>query len=125
MGKKKVEVENKTSALKMQLRLRYCTSKLCKSIGLMFRFRIRPEWGIVLVGKKDSRAHSAVNMLFVFCRLGIIWVNNSGIVVDKMMAYPWISFLSPKQPAKDIIEVNPMRLNEFNVGDRISFERRS
>ena len=83
MGKKKVEVENKTSALKMQLRQRYCTSKLCKSVGLMFRFTIHPEWGIVLVGKKDSQAHSAVNMLFVFWRLGIIWVNNSGIVVDK------------------------------------------
>lgn len=68
---------------------------------------------------------SAIHMFAVFIDLGIIWINNGGVVVDKCLAKRWITIKAPKQPARYILEIVPERLNEFTVGDKVHFEEQT
>jgi uncharacterized membrane protein (UPF0127 family) len=62
-------------------------------------------------------------MFGVFFDLGIIWLNDSGEVVDKCLAKRWVTIKAPRKPARYVLEVVPERLNEFRIGDMISFEQ--
>ena len=88
----------------------------------MFRKGIPENWGLLLVYHSDSIVNSSIHMFFVPFDLGIIWVNQAGEVVDKAVARRWIGLKSPKAPASYILEIVPERLNEFEIGDKVSFK---
>jgi uncharacterized membrane protein (UPF0127 family) len=119
---KNVIVVNETRSLESPLQASYCFTFFCRLRGLTFRQQIPPNWGLLLVQAKDSRMDSAIHMFAVFIDLGIIWINNVGVVVDKCLAKRWITIRVPKQPARYILEIIPKRLNEFTVGDKVHFE---
>jgi uncharacterized membrane protein (UPF0127 family) len=119
---KNVEIVNETHSLESPLQASYCFSFLCRLRGLTFRRRIPSNWGLLLVQEKDSRLDSAIHMFGVFIDLGIIWINESGEIVDKCLAKKWITIKVPQNPARYILEIVPERLDEFNIGDRIRFE---
>ena len=118
----KVEILNLTKPLKSKLQAGYCESFLCKLRGLTFRRNLPMERGLLLVEKMDDRMLTGIHMLFVFFKLGIVWINNEGIVVDTQVAKPWVSFLLPKEAARYVLEIVPERISEFRIGDKVNFE---
>lgn len=119
---KHVTIHNLTQAEKEPLRAIYCDSFACRLRGLTFRRRLDIQDGILLVQKRDSRMDAAIHMLGVFFDLGIIWINETEVVVDTCLARRWRPAYIPKKPARYILEIHPDRLSEFTVGDQVRFE---
>lgn len=71
--------------------------------------------------KQESRLNTAIHMLFVFFELGVLWVNDQGIVVDKVLARPWRLSYTPRVPARYVIEAEPSILDMVDVGDHVQF----
>ena len=110
--------ENGRSLLKAA---KWCDGFGSKLRGFTFRRHLERSDGLVLVEKKDSRVSTAIHMLFVFFELGVIWVNDAGEVVDKVLAKPWRLSYTPQAPARYVIELHPSLLDEVKIGDYIEF----
>jgi uncharacterized membrane protein (UPF0127 family) len=119
--KSQVQIINHSHALASSLQARYCQSFTCRLRGLTFRCRLAPEKGLLLVQARESRSDAGIHMFFVFMDLGVIWINAQGLVVDLKLAKAWRSIIVPQAPAQYVLEVAPQRLNEFEVGDRLTF----
>lgn len=118
---KNKEVKNRSKTLLNPISIKICESFLCKLRGYTFRAGIKEDQGLLLVEEIQSRIATSIHMVFVFFKLGIVWINDDGIVVDTRIAYPFISFQIPKAPAKFVLEISPQRLKEFSIGDKIEF----
>jgi uncharacterized membrane protein (UPF0127 family) len=100
---------------------RWCDGFLSRLRGFSWRRRLRPLEGLVLVEKGDSRLSSAIHMLFVFVDLGVLWVNEAGLVVDSVVARPWRLSYRPAAPARYVVEADPAIVNQVPVGDHLTF----
>jgi uncharacterized membrane protein (UPF0127 family) len=118
---KTVEVQNQNKNLSSPLKAVYCSSFLCRLRGLMFRKTLPADEGLVLVYGSDSRMDASIHMMFVNFDLAVIWINSAGEVVDKVLAKQWKLAYLPKSPARYVLEIVPERLDEFEVGDRVTF----
>lgn len=119
---REVEIINDVRPLKSPLRAGLCTSYWCHLWGLSFRRTIPYEWGLILGYRTENRIDPGIHMLGMNFDLGIVWINADGEVVDLRYARKWLSFIIPKKAAKYALEILPQRLEEFQVGDQISFE---
>jgi hypothetical protein len=117
-----IQLENIKQPLPTPLHVLYCDSFLCRLRGLMFRSSLAPGQGLLLVEGRDSRIDTAIHMLFVFMDLAVIWINSEKVVVDTVLARAWRPAYAPRQPARYILEIHPVRLKEFNIGDKIEFQ---
>ena len=118
---KDVDITNQTHPLPSVLKAGYCDSFLCRLKGLMFRKGIPEDWGLLMVQSSESIVNSAIHMFDVPFNLGVIWLNDAGVVVDSCEAKKWVGLGSPQAPARYILEIVPSRLGEFSIGDKISF----
>jgi uncharacterized membrane protein (UPF0127 family) len=100
---------------------RWCDTFLSKLRGFTGRRQLGPNEGLVLVERADSRLASAIHMLFVFCDLGVLWVNDAGQVVDRVVARPWRLSYRPAAPARYVVEASPAIVADVRVGDHIRF----
>ncbi len=105
-------------------RAKWCDNFSDKLRGFTFRRHLAADDGLVLVEKSDSRVAASIHMLFVFFDLGVIWVNDSGEIVDKVLAKPWRLSYVPQAPARYVIEGHPSLLEQVEVGDQIQFGER-
>jgi uncharacterized membrane protein (UPF0127 family) len=103
-------------------RLKWCHSFGRKLRGFTFRRTLSPDEGLVLVETSDSRVNSAIHMLFVFFDLGVIWLNDTGEIVDKKLARPWRLSYVPQSPARYVIELHPSLLDQVQIGDHLRFD---
>lgn len=103
------------------IQVRYMDSFFSRLRGYMFRKSISIDEGIVLVQPRESIADASIHMLTVFMDLGVVWMDASQIIVDKVLAKSWRPFYFPQKPAKFTLEVHPDRLAEFHIGDKITF----
>lgn len=117
-----VQIKNHTRPLPSSLMAGYCESFLCKLRGLSLRRSLTYESGLLLIGQKDSRLDAAIHMVGVFFDLGIVWINDHNRVVDRRLARAWVSVQMPSQPARFVLEIAPERLDDFHIGDEVSFE---
>lgn len=122
---KNVVILNESRPITTPLQAGYCVSFLCKLRGLTFRRNIPEDWGLLLVQSKDSIIDSSIHMFFMFFDLGIVWINDSGEVVDRCIAKRWLTIKAPKNPARYILEIYPERFDEFHIGDKIRFEEQT
>ncbi len=83
-----VEVRNRTQARSV-IRARWCATFVCRLRGLMFRRRLAPGEGLLLVERSAGRTQTAIHMAMVFCPLGVIWLDDRRRVVDTRVALPW------------------------------------
>jgi uncharacterized protein len=119
---KTIHIEINNRPLPMPLQAIYCDSFLCRLRGLMFRSRLDPQAGLLLVEARDSRVDTAIHMLFVFMDLAVIWINSKNEVVDTVLARAWRPAYIPRQAARYILEIHPIRLDEFKIGDHVEFK---
>ena len=104
-------------------RVKYCDSFLCRLRGLMFRKRLEPDDGLLLVqGKRDSRIDTSIHMLFVPFDLTVVWINTDMTVVDKIIAKAWRPAYAPAKPACFILEIHPGRWDDYQVGDKVEIQ---
>ncbi len=116
------QLTNQTTPLTSPLKVKYCSSFLCKFKGLSWRASLPQEEGLLLVQSKDSKLDSSIHMFGMFFDLAIIWINEQNQIVDVKPAYKWRSILFPQQPAKYALEINIERLSEFKKGEIIHLE---
>jgi uncharacterized membrane protein (UPF0127 family) len=93
-------------------------SKLC---GLMLQKEISPNAGLILSESSESVINSSIHMLFMRFNIAVIWLNKDKFVVSKKLAKKWrLAYFSDK-PACYIVETHPSQLENFSIGDHISF----
>ena len=103
--------------------VKYCDSYHCRLRGLMFRKRLEPDDGLLLVqGRRDSRIDSSIHMLFVPFDLNVVWINTEMTVVDKVIAKSWRPAYFSSTPACYILEIHPDRREDYQIGDKVEFQ---
>lgn len=90
--------------------------------GLMFRPHLEPDFGLLLVGNKDSRLDSSIHMFFVPFDLAVFWINADMQIVDKVIAQSWKPAYFPKADAKYTLEIHPDRFGDYEIGDKVEFK---
>jgi uncharacterized membrane protein (UPF0127 family) len=116
-----IEVRREAGEGPLLERVRFCDSFLCRLRGLTFRRRLRENEGLLLVGRRESRADTAIHMFFVFFPIAAVWLNGEGRVVDTKLASPFRPLYVPQAPARDVLEGPPSLLERVQVGDRLRF----
>jgi len=89
----------------------------------MFRKELDSADGLLLVQKNESRSNAAIHMFFVGMDLGVIWLDNNRKIVDIQLAESWKPMYTPQHPARYILEITPDRITDFNIGDKLDFEK--
>jgi uncharacterized membrane protein (UPF0127 family) len=117
-----IHVNNLNKAIENPARVGFCDSFPCKLRGLMFRPRLSPDEGLLLVENRDSRLDTSIHMLFVPFDLAVFWINSDMAVVDKVMAKSWRPAYLPKANARYTLELHPRRWEDYAIGDRVEFK---
>ncbi|HNO31098.1 MAG TPA: DUF192 domain-containing protein [Anaerolineales bacterium] len=117
-----IYVTNATRPIAALAKVGFCDSFLCRLKGLMFRTRLDPDEGLLLVEKRDSRLDTSIHMFFVPFDLAVIWINSDLTVVDKVLAKSWKPAYFPKADAKYILEIHPTRWADYEIGDKVEFK---
>jgi uncharacterized membrane protein (UPF0127 family) len=105
-------------------RARWCSSFWCHFRGLQLIPRLPDDEGLLFVTDYEGRLHTAIHMFFMLFSIGVIWLDRSGIVVDKTFAKPWRPSYAPRSPAQYYIEANPSILERVEIGDHLRFDER-
>ena len=117
-----VEINNLTNINQTPLRAGVCDSFYLKLHGLMFTTPISPSEGHIFIEKVDSKLNSTIHMFFMRFDISVIWLNQKLEVVDKALARKWRPYYAPSHPASYILETHVSRLDQFQIGDKISLE---
>jgi uncharacterized membrane protein (UPF0127 family) len=102
-------------------RVRVCRGFGRKLLGLMFRRRLAPDEGALLVYGKPSIVQTSIHMFFVPFPLGVFWLDAEGRVVDRVEARPWRPYYASAAPACFVLELHPAALDILQKGNRVSF----
>lgn len=103
-------------------RVKWCASSWCRFKGLQFVRHLPDEEGVLFVTASESRTNTAIHMFFCFFPIAVIWLDKSGLVVDKALAKPWRPAYVPKAPAQYFLEAKPHVLDKVAVGDMLTFD---
>ena len=100
---------------------RWCSSRLCRLMGLQFRRHLNPGEALILVKDKDSTSSTSIHMFFVFFPIAAIWINGKGKVTSAQLAKPWRPYYASPEPARYVVETSPKILQKISVGDELDF----
>ena len=103
----------------LPVRARRCDSFLCRLRGLTFRRALGEEEGLLFVEPVASRLGTALHMLFVFFDIGVIWLDDAGVVVDTAVARPFRPYYAPRAAARYFLEAAPALVDQVRVGERL------
>lgn len=103
-------------------RVRLCESYWCHLRGLQFVMHLPSDEGLLFVTNRESRAHTAIHMFFMFFSIAVIWLDANGKVVDKKLAKPWRPAYAPSEPAQYYLEANVELLERVQIGDVLNFD---
>lgn len=116
-----VRVCNRSQEGRLLVLARWCESYLCRLRGLTFRLKLPEQNGLLLVGHTDSIPLATIHMFGVFFSLGVIWLDSSRRVVDRVLARPF-GIYRPISPARYVLEGRPSILDGVSLGDELVFE---
>ena len=88
----------------------------------MFKKNLPEGQGLLLVQSTDSKINASIHMMFMWIDLAVIWINSDYIIVDRIFAKRWKMGYFPKSPAKYVLETGVSHINDFNIGDVVTFE---
>ena len=101
------------------IRVKYCESFWQKLLGLMFSKTLRPDVGIILVEKAESKLNTSIHMFFMNYDITVLWLDKNLVIVDKTLAKKWMPYYGPKAPAQYVVELHASRLSDFTVGEKL------
>jgi uncharacterized membrane protein (UPF0127 family) len=61
----------------------------------------------------------------MFFSIAVIWLDKSGVVVDKKLAKPWRLSYASQAPAQYYIEARPSLLERVEIGMKLRFDEES
>ena len=117
-----IHVNNLSRPIERPAQVGFCDSFLCRLRGLMFRSRLSPDEGLLLVERRDGRLDTSIHMFFVPFDLAVFWINSDMTVVDKVIAKSWKPAYFPRADAKYTLEVHPKRWADYEIGDKVEFK---
>lgn len=120
-AKRRVLRNAQTGAVVLE-RVRLCDTFWCRFRGLQLVRHLPEAEGLLFVTSGESRANTTIHMFFMLFSIGVVWLDASGVVVDKCLAKPWRPAYAPQQPAQYFIEANPGVLDRVQIGDKLSFD---
>ena len=118
----KIPIQNLTRPLDNPLSVRQCAGFFQRFVGLMFHPPLKPDDGILLIGRDESQMDASIHMLFMRMDITVVWMNRALEVVDVKIAKKWRPMYAPSKPAIYTLEISSDRLSEFSIGDRLHFE---
>ena len=93
-----------------------------KSKGLRFAKRLKKGQAIILEANEESIFETTIDMFFVFFPIDVLWVNSNKEVVDiRRSVKPFTPVITPRKPAKYVIELPRGSTDHINLGDVLSF----
>lgn len=88
----------------------------------MFSKELKEDAGILLVEKNQTRINTSIHMLFMNYDLTLLWLDQSLVVVDKVLAKKWVPIYLSKKPAQYVLELHPSKISEFSIGEQLIME---
>ena len=120
MPMKRLQIVNRTRLLRQPLSVRLCDTFSCRFLGLMGRRSIAEDDGLLFVWPREGR-DTAIHMLFMRFPIAVVWLDGARRVVDARLLKPWVGFGVPRSPARYVLELHPVRLAEFQIGDEVTW----
>lgn len=121
VSNKKITVVRKYDSAVLLDSIHWCSSRLCRLVGLQFHRPLRPGEGLILAKNKDSIASSSIHMFFVFFPIAAVWINGEGRVMHTALAKPWRPYYASPAPARYVLETTPDFLEKVAIGDLLEF----
>jgi uncharacterized membrane protein (UPF0127 family) len=103
------------------IHLEICKSFWSKFMGLMFRKELPSNTGLIFQYDSESILNTSIHMLFMNFPITVVWINLDNIVVDKKIAMPWHIMYASALPACSVIETNTKFIDEFLLGEKLTF----
>jgi uncharacterized membrane protein (UPF0127 family) len=88
----------------------------------MFRKRLDPYSGVILVESRDSLINTTIHMFFMNFDILVAWIDKSGSVVDTQIARRWRPYYKSQKPASLVLEVHCQHVKDIQIGDKIIYE---
>ena len=117
-----IYINNLSRPLNQPALVGYADSFLSKLRGLMFRKRLDPDDGLLLVEKRNSRLDTSIHMFFVPFDLAVFWINSDLVVVDKLIAKSWRPAYMSRADAQYTLEIHPDRFRDYEIGDQVEIQ---
>ncbi len=106
----------------LPLRVRRCDTFRCRLRGLMFRRALAEDEALFFVESRSGRLTAAIHMCCVPFPIGVLWLDEAGRVVDKIVARPWRPFYAPHRPARYYLEGPPALVTWVEEGEKLHWE---
>ena len=91
-------------------------------MGLRFKKKLNKKKGIIIELSEESKNKLIADMLFVFFKLDMAFLDSSKKIIDiRRNVKPFISFIIPKEKAKYLIEMNAGEMKNLEIGDKFEF----
>lgn len=93
-----------------------------RSKGLRFAKRLGKGQAIILEADEESIFETTIDMFFVFFPIDVLWVSSEKEVVDiRRGVRPFTPIITPRKPAKYVIELPNGTTSHINLGDKLDF----
>lgn len=102
--------------------VRYCDDLWSRSRGLRFRKKIKSGEALILVASDENYFETTLDMFFVFFPIDVLWLDNNKRIVDmKENLRPFTPMITPRKPARYVIELPRGSIKNMKLGDEIKF----
>jgi uncharacterized membrane protein (UPF0127 family) len=101
--------------------------KTCKDIfsrgkGLRFSKPLKKGQAMLFISPEESCLYTSIDMFFVFFSIDIIWLNSDKEIIDiRRNIKPFTPLVTPKKPAKYVIELPVNSSNFLKIGNKLKF----
>lgn len=85
----------------------------------MFSRELKPDHGIIIVEKNESRINTAIHMMFMNYDITVLWLDKKMVIIDKVLAKRWVPYYGSKNPAQYVVELHQSKFSEYSIGDQL------
>ncbi len=103
-------------------RVRLANNFLSRAKGLMFERKSNFNYALIISLSRETCIRATLHSFFVFFPIGVLFLNSEKKVVEKTLLKPFTFSYTPKKRSKYIVELEPEKLKEVEVGDELKWE---
>ena len=102
-------------------KVKVCDTLFSRTLGLMFSPSLPNNQGIILVANQQGKTQTSIHSFFVFFTFDALWIDENKHVVDKKTIKPFRALMSPRNPAKYVLELSKGSTEDIPLGTRVEF----